>query len=349
MAGITVSTKINSFVKIIYCSFIQFLLEEKGDEIRIQCVITNEIDCLTKNWPISVVWLKNKKLLEMKRELIKIQMSREMKDHNPLIMEDRIVVERDIKPKTSIEEESVKRNELLMENQSSRVATDISNPKDGKEDNQTETKEVAKTEDEKKNKALSIVSTSIKSHSRSRSHREGGYHHSHGHHSRQRHHRSRSSSRYDSHSRSRHRSRSKSHSASHSREAPKNTLGDIIKNVEKTVQCISISCVSCVASKSSIIPDFDLIEPKCAYGKDLYVGNIIEGSHPEDVIEFLNKAMLAANLNRWPGKPVIAWRVLPKFCFVSLRHEDEATNALNLDGIYFHGQRLKISESNRFC
>ena len=96
MAGITVSTKINSFVKIIYCSFIQFLLEEKGDEIRIQCVITNEIDCLTKNWPISVVWLKNKKLLEMKRELIKIQMSREMKDHNPLIMEDRIVVEREI-------------------------------------------------------------------------------------------------------------------------------------------------------------------------------------------------------------------------------------------------------------
>ena len=98
-----------------------------------------------------------------------------------------------------------------------------------------------------------------------------------------------------------------------------------------------------------MIPDFDLIEPKCAYGKDLYVGNILEGSHPEDVIEFLNKAMLAANLNRWPGKPVIACRVLPKFCFVSLRHEDDATNALNLDGIYYHGQRLKISNDSLFC
>ena len=91
------------------------------------------------------------------------------------------------------------------------------------------------------------------------------------------------------------------------------------------------------------MPDFDLIEPRYAYGKDLYVGNIQEGSYPEDVVAFLNRAMLAANLNIWPGKPVLSCRILPKFCFVSLRHEDEASQALNLDGIYYHGQRLKLS------
>ena len=74
-----------------------------------------------------------------------------------------------------------------------------------------------------------------------------------------------------------------------------------------------------------------------------YVGNISEGSYPEDVVNFLNKAMKTANLNKWPGNPVLSCRILPKYCFVSLRHEDEATAALNMDGIYFHGQRLKLS------
>lgn len=41
---------------------------------------------------------------------------------------------------------------------------------------------------------------------------------------------------------------------------------------------------------------------------------------------------------------MLSCRILPKFCFVSLRHEDEASAALNLDGIFFHGQRLKISQ-----
>lgn len=53
--------------------------------------------------------------------------------------------------------------------------------------------------------------------------------------------------------------------------------------------------------------------------------------------------MRIANLNIWPGDPIRSCRILPKFCFISLRHEDEATVALNMDGIYFHGQRLKLS------
>lgn len=146
------------------------------------------------------------------------------------------------------------------------------------------------------------------------------------------------------HSSYRHRRHSRSRSSSKGR--PVNTLSAVIKSAEQSKHGTPILSPSFPASKGSTIPDFDLIEPKCAYGKDLYVGNIQEGSHPEDVVAFLNKAMLAANLNRWPGNPVLSCRVLPKFCFVSLRHEDEATNALNLDGIYYHGQRLKISRGD---
>ena len=100
-----------------------------------------------------------------------------------------------------------------------------------------------------------------------------------------------------------------------------------------------------------------MIEPRYAYGKDLcspssrvtrrYVGNLAEGSYPEDIVAFLNRAMRTANLNIWPGNPVLSCRILPKFCFVSLRHEDEASAALNLDGIFFHGPRLKISQCSR--
>ena len=146
------------------------------------------------------------------------------------------------------------------------------------------------------------------------------------------------------HSSYRHRRHSRSRSSSKGR--PVNTLSAVIKSAEQSKHGTPILSPSFPASKGSTIPDFDLIEPKCAYGKDLYVGNIQEGSHPEDVVAFLNKAMLAANLNRWPGNPVLSCRVLPKFCFVSLRHEDEATTALNLDGIYYHGQRLKISRGD---
>ena len=77
-----------------------------------------------------------------------------------------------------------------------------------------------------------------------------------------------------------------------------NTLSAVIKSAEQSKH----------ASKGSTIPDFDLIEPKCAYGKDLYVGNIQEGSHPEDVVAFLNKAMLAANLNG--GRETLSFRVV---------------------------------------
>ena len=300
-----------------------------------------------------------------------------MENHNPLIMEDHTVVEGNEKPKASGEEESIQRYELPMENPPSQLGTAISNDK---QEQQVEKKEAIKTEDEKKTKAVSAVSTAATSRKRSRSRRDSRYRRSHDRRSYHRRRRSRSSSRYHSRSRRRHsRSRSYSHSrsrrharsrsrsdtrsrrrarsksrsrrhsksrsrsASNSGEAPKNTLAEIIKNVEKTVQCMSVIDISCLATKSGIIPNFDLIEPRCAYGKDLYVGNIAPGCHAEDIVEFLNKAMVAANLNRWPGKPVLSCRILPKFCFVSLRHEDEATNALNLDGIYFHGQRLKIS------
>lgn len=172
------------------------------------------------------------------------------------------------------------------------------------------------------------------------------------HHSRKSHYHSRSPSHHHHHhhsshrrnrSRSRSRLRSKLRSESRSTSRTKNTLLDVINNAKQSIICISVSIILNVASRNSTIPDFDMIEPRYAYGKDLYVGNIDEGTFPEDVVAFLNRAMHTAHLNLWPGNPVLSCRVLPKFCFVSLRHEDEATAALNMDGIFFHGQRLRIS------
>lgn len=254
--------------------------------------------------------------------------------------------ELDSKPKETSVEERVKEEQA-----------DVPIPKSNVEPSK-ETKEVLNKEatdkdtredEERKKRALSIVSKVQPKHihsNHSRSRSRASYHSP-----------SRSesedsgSSRSSSYSRrrkspSRHSSyRHHRHSRSRlsSKGRPVNTLSAVIKSAEQSKHGTLMLSLSLPASKGSTIPDFDLIEPKCAYGKDLYVGNIQEGSHPEDVVAFLNKAMLAANLNRWPGNPVLSCRVLPKFCFVSLRHEDEATNALNLDGIYYHGQRLKIS------
>lgn len=90
---------------------------------------------------------------------------------------------------------------------------------------------------------------------------------SHGHSHRDRH-RSRSRShshkkRYSSH----HHSRSKS--LEHSRR--RNTLFDVIKNVEAEMTCISFIRFLILAQKDGTIPNFNFIEPRYPYGKDLYI------------------------------------------------------------------------------
>jgi len=76
----------------------------------------------------------------------------------------------------------------------------------------------------------------------------------------------------------------------------------------------------------------------------LYVGGILPGTREDDVRVFFNRAMATANLNHEPGDSVVSVYLNheKKFGFVEFRTTGEATAAMSLDGINFHGQSLKV-------
>ncbi|XP_016996522.2 splicing factor U2AF 50 kDa subunit [Drosophila takahashii] len=79
----------------------------------------------------------------------------------------------------------------------------------------------------------------------------------------------------------------------------------------------------------------------------LYVGNIPFGVTEEDMIEFFNQQIVAIGVEtaqHSDGRAVLTCQTnLEKnFAFLEFRSMDEATQALNFDGINFRGQTLKI-------
>ncbi|KAH8290900.1 hypothetical protein KR054_006901, partial [Drosophila jambulina] len=78
----------------------------------------------------------------------------------------------------------------------------------------------------------------------------------------------------------------------------------------------------------------------------LYVGNIPFGITEEDMMDFFNQQLRALGLNKHngDGNAVLTCQTnLEKnFAFLEFRSMDEATQAINFDGINFHGQNLKI-------
>ncbi|XP_016977902.1 splicing factor U2AF 50 kDa subunit [Drosophila rhopaloa] len=79
----------------------------------------------------------------------------------------------------------------------------------------------------------------------------------------------------------------------------------------------------------------------------LYVGNIPFGITEEDMMEFFNHQILSLGLEGsqyLDGKAVLTCQTnLEKnFAFLEFRSMDEATQAINFDGISFRGQTLKI-------
>ncbi|KAH8252582.1 hypothetical protein KR032_000655 [Drosophila birchii] len=78
----------------------------------------------------------------------------------------------------------------------------------------------------------------------------------------------------------------------------------------------------------------------------LYVGNIPFGITEEDMMEFFNYQLKALGLSKHQGdgKAVLTCQTnLEKnFAFLEFRSMDEATQAINFDGINFRGQNLKI-------
>ncbi|XP_017018799.1 splicing factor U2AF 50 kDa subunit [Drosophila kikkawai] len=78
----------------------------------------------------------------------------------------------------------------------------------------------------------------------------------------------------------------------------------------------------------------------------LYVGNIPFGITEVDMMDFFNRQLKALGLNKLngDGKAVLTCQTnLEKnFAFLEFRSMDEATQAINFDGINFRGQNLKI-------
>lgn len=81
---------------------------------------------------------------------------------------------------------------------------------------------------------------------------------------------------------------------------------------------------------------------------ELFVGNIPVGTTQQGLIDFLNAAMLKVGLNLSPGNPVASCRLNSKFAFCVMRSPDEAAKALNLNGIPYLGNMLKLQRPSSY-
>eukprot|EP00743_Colponemidia_sp_Colp-15_P005210 GILK01005605.1.p1 GENE.GILK01005605.1~~GILK01005605.1.p1 ORF type:complete len:527 (+),score=86.12 GILK01005605.1:42-1622(+) len=84
--------------------------------------------------------------------------------------------------------------------------------------------------------------------------------------------------------------------------------------------------------------------------RELYVGNLPPGIQAPQVIEFLNTALVAANLTRMAGFPVINAWLSPDnhYCFAEFRTVEEANLGLMLNGVNLLGQTLKVGRPKTF-
>ena len=83
--------------------------------------------------------------------------------------------------------------------------------------------------------------------------------------------------------------------------------------------------------------------------RELFVGNVLASGVSEAVLkDFLNSAMKQVGLITGPEDPIVTCRMNAKFSFIELRTPEDAKNALNLNGIPFMGQCLKISRPSKY-
>ncbi|CAM9183215.1 unnamed protein product [Laminaria digitata] len=81
---------------------------------------------------------------------------------------------------------------------------------------------------------------------------------------------------------------------------------------------------------------------------ELFVGNIPVGTTQQGLVDFLNAAMLKVGLNLAPGNPVTSCRLNSKFAFCVMRNPEEAAKALNLNGIPYLGNVLKLQRPSSY-
>lgn len=83
--------------------------------------------------------------------------------------------------------------------------------------------------------------------------------------------------------------------------------------------------------------------------RELFVGNVLASGVSDAILkDFLNAAMKQVGLITGPDDPIVTCRMNAKFGFIELRTPEDAKNALNLNGIPFMGQCLKISRPSKY-
>jgi RNA recognition motif-containing protein len=83
--------------------------------------------------------------------------------------------------------------------------------------------------------------------------------------------------------------------------------------------------------------------------RELFVGNVLASGVSDAILkDFLNAAMKQVGLITGPEDPIVTCRMNAKFSFIELRTPEDAKNALNLNGIPFMGQCLKISRPSKY-
>jgi len=82
--------------------------------------------------------------------------------------------------------------------------------------------------------------------------------------------------------------------------------------------------------------------------RELYIGNLPEGVPEAQLASFLNAAILQAELNTQPGMPITAVRCNGRFAFAEFRSAEEASNAMNLNGIVIVGHGLNVGRPSAY-
>lgn len=85
-------------------------------------------------------------------------------------------------------------------------------------------------------------------------------------------------------------------------------------------------------------------------GRELYVGNLPPSFDVNQLIEFLNAALISIKASPWPGNPIVrAWTASDShFAFAEFRTIEEATVGLQLNGLNCLGYSLRIGRPKTY-
>jgi splicing factor U2AF subunit len=100
---------------------------------------------------------------------------------------------------------------------------------------------------------------------------------------------------------------------------------------------------------SALLGNVDISQQQTVSSKEsreLFVGNVLATISDVVLKEFLNSAMRHVGLSTCD--PIVTCRMNAKFSFIELRTPEDSTLALNLNGIPFMGQNLKISRPSKY-